>query len=55
MLHIDGTDEVGSLGGWAETPPYAIFDDELQDWLRTGIRWRWLARLWLRYYSWRQR
>jgi hypothetical protein len=45
MLHIDGTDECGNYLGDAPRTPYAVFDDERQDWIVTGLPFYWLARL----------
>ena len=44
-LHVDGTDEDSILRSDCARGPFAIFDDEKQDWVVTGIRWRWLARV----------
>lgn len=47
-LHIDGTDEHGNLSGSALHGPFAVFDDEFQDWLITGLRFRWMAVLFIK-------
>lgn len=49
-LYIDGTDMHGDYYGGIASGPYAVYDDEKQDWLVTGLRWYWLARL----YRWRE-
>ncbi len=50
-LHLDGTSPTGELVGEDAfvRAPYAIFDDVAQDWIITGIRFYWLAKLLLWY------
>lgn len=45
-LHINGTMSDGSLlEDRTARAPWAIFDEGRQDWIVTGIRFLWLARL----------
>jgi hypothetical protein len=46
MLTIDGTDQAGCLSGDGTQAPWAIFDDQRQDWIKV-FRFRWMAVLWL--------
>jgi hypothetical protein len=50
MLWIDGTTDDGCYHGSARKGPWAVFDDEKQDWVASELRWRWqavLIRWWL--------
>lgn len=44
-ISIDGTDSYGLYGGSETQGPWAVHDDDKQDWLITGLRWRWTAAL----------
>lgn len=43
-ISIDGT-EFDTYCGSAKSGPWAVHDDDKQDWLITGLRWRWTAEL----------
>jgi hypothetical protein len=47
MLRIDGTSEHGELSGFATRGPWAVFDTKKQDWLATGLAFRWMAQLYI--------
>lgn len=44
-LIVEGTTEYGEYAADGTQAPFAVFDPERQDWLVTGLRWRWEARL----------
>jgi hypothetical protein len=46
-LHIDGTTPHGELDGSATRGPWAVFDDVRQEWLIAGLRYRWMAALFI--------
>lgn len=44
-LSIDGTDEFNLYSGFAKQGPWAVHDDDNQQWIATGLRFRWMAEL----------